>query len=67
MYTYFYMMTYKKLPCSYEELIEYYQNFNNISIERSAFTTLQNKKPSVPSGDSIQGFQWFDTGKKFLD
>ena len=59
-------MTYIQPPCSYEEILEYYKNPNNRSIEHSILS-LELGPFSVGPGHFTQGYGWFGTTKKFLD
>ena len=59
-------MTHNQSPCSYEEILEYYKNPNNRSIEQSILS-LELKPISIGPGHFTQGYGWFDTRKKFLD
>ena len=57
-------MTHKQPPCSYEEILEYYKNPNNRSIEQSILS-LELKPISIGPGHFTQGYGWFDTRKNF--
>lgn len=57
-------MTHKQSPCSYEEILEYYKNPNNRSIEQSILS-LELKPISIGPGHFTQGYGWFGTRKNF--